>query len=462
MRVMQRLGVAEAVAQYVEPFTPSAYYGVDGQLIKRLTMVAPPYPLGYTPSNVFTQPPVEALLRKHVGEAQGTEVVLGAELRSLAQDQAGVTLHLVLDSEETRSVRARYVMGCDGASSTVRDLAGLKLQDLEFDEPWLVVDVRVNERGMAKLPETSVQYCDPERPCTLVIGPGNHRRWEISLKPGEDPRKVVQPEATWKLLQRWLTPDDGVLWRQAAYRFHALVAEKWRNGRVFIAGDAAHQQPPFLGQGMCQGVRDVANLSWKLASVLHDEINGTAADALLDSYGDERKQHVSVLTGRIKAIGAVIGERDVDRARDRDARMLAECGGVVRDTPRQDVLPGLEAGLLSSTKHPAVGTIFPQPWVAFDGIAMRLDALAGDGWWLVLDGELDAAAVTGTLPSQPRIALLQFGAKQLHESDGVAAAWFARYGCRAAIVRPDRYVYGVAGDVDGLKVLIAELASRWH
>jgi 3-(3-hydroxy-phenyl)propionate hydroxylase len=470
MRAMQQLGVAEDIARHVEPFTPSAYLGADGRLIKRLTMVAPPHPLGYTPSNVFTQPPVEELLRAHVQAAPGTRVVFGAELRSLEQDPAGVTLRIATaegadkaEGDGTQAVRARYVIGCDGASSTVRGLAGLALHDLDFDEPWLVVDVRVNERGLAKLPETSVQYCEPDRPCTLVIGPGNHRRWEISLKPGEDPREVVRPEVTWKLLERWLSPDDGELWRQAAYRFHALVAERWRDGRVFIAGDAAHQQPPFLGQGMCQGVRDVVNLAWKLVAVLRGDIEGDAAERLLDSYGEERGRHVRTLTGRIKAIGAVIGERDADRARARDARLLAECGGVVRDTPRQDVIPGLETGWLASGAHPGVGTIFPQPWLDLDGVTTRLDALAGDGWWLALDdARIDAAAIAAALPALPALKVLRFGAGSLRETEGVVADWFERHGCRAAIVRPDRYVWGVAGDVDALRDLVDRLGRDWR
>lgn len=462
MRVMQQLGLVDAVSAHVEPFTPSAFYGVDGQLIKRLTMVAPPYPLGYTPSNVFTQPPVEALLRAHVQRGERTQVMLGAELTALAQDEEGVTLQLQRDNGEASSVRARYVLGCDGASSTVRELAGLQLEDLAFDEPWLVVDVRVNEKGLAKLPETSVQYCEPERPCTMVIGPGNHRRWEISLRPGEDPREVVKSDAVWQLLSRWLTPDDGELWRQAAYRFHALVADRWRAGRVFIAGDAAHQQPPFLGQGMCQGVRDVANVAWKLAAVVHGDVRGDAADRLLDSYGDERKQHVRVLTGRIKAIGAVVGERDPAKARERDARLLAECGGVVQDTPRQDVLPGLDAGLIEPTARPGRGAIFPQPWIAREGGPIRLDALAGDGWWLAMDPDFDASAIDGAVPAALKLTPLHFGDALLRETEGVAAAWFHRHGCRAAIVRPDRYVYGVASDGRELRALLDGLATRLH
>ncbi|APW39678.1 FAD-binding monooxygenase [Rhodoferax koreense] len=458
LRVFQQLGVVDAVAGYVEPFTPSEYYGVDGQLIKRLTMVEPPYPLGYTPSNVFTQPPVEAILREHVRKAETARVELGVHVIDLFQDADAVTLKVRGEDGEEGQVRARYVVACDGASSTVRDLVGLKLEDLEFDEPWLVVDVLANAQGLAKLPKTSVQYCEPGRPCTLVIGPGNHRRWEISLKAGEDPKKFAEPAEIWKLLARWLTPEDGVLWRQASYRFHALVAERWRHGRVFIAGDAAHQQPPFLGQGMCQGVRDVANLSWKLASVIHGEVHGAAAEMLLDSYAEERRAHVCQLTSRIKGIGAVIGERDEHRARERDARMLAECGGVVRDMPRQDVIPGLEAGLLSPSAHAANGRIFPQPWIAIGGDRVRFDALAGNGWWLVLAEEAPGADAVARAASPAWLKTLQMG-PDLREADGVVAAWFQQHGCVAAVVRPDRYVYGVAANAAELQALLTALGA---
>jgi len=458
LRVFQQLGVEEQVARYVEPFTPSEYYGVDGRLIKRLTMVAPPYPLGYTPSNVFTQPPVEAVLREHVQRLDGARVELGAEVVALEQDAEGVSLTLRRADGEPGSVRARFVVACDGASSTVRDIVGLPLEDLDFDEPWLVVDVLANEKGLAKLPSTSVQYCEPDRPCTLVIGPGNHRRWEISLKPGEDPRKVTEPDETWKLLARWLTPDDGELWRQASYRFHALVAERWRNGRVFIAGDAAHQQPPFLGQGMCQGVRDVANLSWKLRAVLKGEVSGAAADSLLDSYGLERGEHVRQLTARIKDIGAVICERDDAKARERDARLLEHGGGMVVDVPRQDVLPRLERGFLSSIDSSARGTIFPQPWVIVNGERVRFDRLAGDGWLLVLrpGTEMPRVGASGHLALNE----VQIGIGS--DPDAVLTDWFRRHECVAALVRPDRYVFGVASTVDEVARLVSEADVRMN
>ncbi len=457
IRLFQQMGVAKQIKPFVEPFTDSVYYGVDGQVIKRMSTVAPPYPLGHTPSIVFTQPPAERVLRAHAQSFDCVTVELGQTVTALTQDAEGVTLSLRGDDGRPSRVRARYVIGCDGASSTVRAQVGITLEDLDFDEPWLVVDVLVNAKGKAKLPTTSVQYCNPQRPSTYLICPGNHRRWEISINPGEDPKQVATPEGTWALLAPWLTPADGTLWRQASYRFHALVASAWRKGRVFIAGDAAHQQPPFLGQGMCQGLRDVANLCWKLQAVLQ----AGAPERLLDTYGPERKGHVTELTTRIKGIGKIICERDPVRARERDARLLAECGGVVKPTPRQDVQPALQHGLLAAQAHPARGTIFPQPWLRTpSGEPQRMDDVVGCGWRLVLSRQADAELkrVVRRLV-RPGLRVVQLGVDGFDEQDGVVAHWFERHRCSAALVRPDHYVYGVASAADELTAQLDALAS---
>lgn len=448
MRVFQQIGIVEAVQPHTEPFTDSEWFGADGRLIRRMTMVAPPHPQGYTPSLVFTQPPVERLLRERVAQLPGVTVALGTETTALAQDDVGVTL-TQRDADGTVStLRARWVVACDGGASTLRGMVGMELADLDFDEPWLVVDVRVNERGLARLPRTSVQFCEPDRPCTMVIGPGNHRRWEISLKPGEDPRQAATPEGTWGLLRRWITPEDGELWRQSSYRFHALVARQWRAGRVFVAGDAAHMQPPFLGQGMCQGVRDAVNLAWKLAAVIQGRVRGGAAQALLDSYGTERQAHVRTLTTRLKSLGAIICERDPVRAKERDDRLLAECGGIVRDTPRQDVLPRLETGLLAVADGTGRGTLFPQP--RLEGGEL-MDQRFGSGWRLVLDASLAMPADV-----DEEVTVVALDAPGIRETEGVVSAWMLRHQCRAALVRPDHYVYGTAADAAGVASLLAQ------
>ncbi|WP_248796463.1 bifunctional 3-(3-hydroxy-phenyl)propionate/3-hydroxycinnamic acid hydroxylase [Pseudomonas sp. MWU13-2105] len=454
MRIFQQLGTAQAILPYCEPFTPSEFYGVNGELIRRMTMIAPPYPMGYTPSMVFTQPPVEQVLRERLAQLKTVTTAFGYDVQDLIADAQGASLATLSDQGEEQVIEARWVIACDGGGSTTRGLLGIDLQDLDFDEPWLVVDVKVNERGLAKLPDVSVQYCEPERPCTLVIGPGNHRRWEISLKPGEDPAQVATEAGTWSLLSRWLSPEDGTLWRQASYRFHALVAEDWRQGCVFLAGDAAHMQPPFLGQGMCQGIRDASNLAWKLIAVHNGDVQGEAAEMLLDSYGIERKAHVSELTGRLKQIGATICERDTAKAMARDLQLLAECDGVVKDTPRQDILPPLRSGLLSTHTSEARGCLFVQPRLHGQNLrdTSLMDELYGYGWRLVMDARLQNPVELAGL------TLVKPDADQCTDAEGVLTQWMEHYQCHAVLVRPDHYVFGTAETDSELH----DLLSQWR
>lgn len=467
LRLLDNLGAAERVKPYIAPFPASQHFGARGQLIRRIDMVPKPYPLGYTPSMVFTQPPVEAALRAHAAAYDSVEIELGTELIGFDQSPDQVTLHLRDDKNATRSVTADYMIACDGASSGTRQALAIAFEDLVFDEPWLVVDLRVDEAALKKLPETAAQFCDPSRPTSFIIGPGNHRRFEIMLLPGEDPREMEEPTQVWRLLARWIAPDDATLWRAASYRFHALVAEQWRRGRIFLAGDAAHQQPPFIGQGMCQGIRDVGNLIWKLDRVL----NGQSGAGLLDSYGEERSEHVRQLTTRIKAIGHVICERDPVAAEARDVSILAEGGGHPRTVTRQEIVPPLQKGLLAFPLHPAHGTLFPQPWIRTATRRRLLDNVTGTGWRLVLDARnalaltADVKAILTRLDMRLiRVRSADAAGQAEHddfaEEDGVLASWFDRHGCRAAIVRPDHYVFGVASDERALGNMLSDLATR--
>ncbi|MEH0574746.1 FAD-dependent monooxygenase [Streptomyces sp. B21-108] len=190
---------------------------------------------------------------------------LGTEVTDVRLDDDGAAVDVVDAAGRPRTVRTRYVLACDGGASPSRRRLGLRMDDLEFDQPWLVVDLLLRPGAGAGLPRTNVQYCEPARPSTFVVGPGNHRRWEFMINPGERPEDVSDPDVIRALLSRWLDPGEYDLWRASTYRFHALVLKQWRVRRLFLLGDAAHMTPPFLAQGMCQGIRDASNLMWKLA-----------------------------------------------------------------------------------------------------------------------------------------------------------------------------------------------------
>ncbi|MGY5808886.1 bifunctional 3-(3-hydroxy-phenyl)propionate/3-hydroxycinnamic acid hydroxylase [Rhizobium sp. LEGMi198b] len=465
LRHFDNMGIADEVLPHIAPFTASQHFGAEGQLIRRIDMVPEPYPLGYTPSMVFTQPPVEAVLRRHAESFNCVTIELGTEMVALEPRSDEVVATLKNASGEYQTIAAKYVIGCDGAWSRVRELSGMRLEDLVFDEPWLVVDVQVHEAALGNLPQTSAQFCNPARPTSYIMGPKNHRRWEIMLLPGEDPREMEKPENVWRLLSPWLTPDEGELWRAAAYRFHALVADEWRRGRVMIAGDAAHQQPPFIGQGMCQGLRDVSNLVWRLDRIL----KGQSSEKLLDTYTVERKRHVRALTGKIKAIGQTICERDPAAAAARDARILAEGGGRPLTITRQEIVPPIEDGLIAMEGTPARGLLFPQPAIVEGASARLMDTFTGPEWRLVLDGRRIDVAEGEALAEAIDGIVVKAVARQnddavdpsaLREKDGVLSAWFDRHGAVAALVRPDHYVFGAASNVEALRQQIADLRTR--
>lgn len=456
MRVFQQIGILDDIAPFIESFTDSHFFGVDGRLIKIMSTAPPPYPLAFPPSLVFTQPAIEAALRKAVQKLSNVHVHLGKTLKHLIQHQDSVELRIQSAKASTETVRAKYLIACDGASSTVRKALGIAWTDLGFDQAWLVVDTMLKPAGLKKLPKFSVQFCEPKRPTTMVIGPGMHRRWEFAINEGEDPEFLATAQGTWSLLARWLSPKDATLWRQASYRFHALVAQRWQVERVFLAGDAAHQQPPFLGQGMCQGIRDVANLCWKLSAVLQHQ----APQRLLATYESERQAHVAELTSRIKHIGELVGERDLQKAKQRDQKLLDEHLGKVLPTPRQNVQPPLGPGLRAQLPHPAIGTLFPQAWMVRGKQKFRLDELMGRGWRLLLRADTQDCLIEAAR----RIESSQFTAAHLNspgwqEADGVINTWFSAMSCAAVILRPDHYVYGVANSAEQLTQMLDHLRS---
>lgn len=467
MRLFDNIGLRQDIEAHVAPFDLSEHFGASGQLLRRVGMVGKPYPLGYTPTMVFTQPPVERALRAHAVQWPSVSVSLGTEVTAVSNvsDKAVVSLREADGTE--RAVSAQYVVACDGASSGTRERLGLTLEDLNFDEPWVVVDVLVNPDKLDRVPVNSSHFCNPERPVAYIVGPQNHRRWEIMLREDENPRDVEKPEWVWKFLDRWITPDDATIWRSAAYRFHALVATHWRQGRFFLAGDAAHQQPPILGQGMCQGMRDVANLCWKLKAVLKDG----APPELLDTYGNERREHVRELILKIKEIGAVLCERDPEAAIRRDERILAESDGLPRTLFRQSIIPPIRHGLIDPTTGSGAGELFPQPIVTFRGKSCLLDDVCGGGWRLIIDG-----GRFGTLPPSTVDEARQLGMTVLHlgssiasahsdvipfaEDDGILDHWFGERKTSAAIVRPDHYVYSVATSKESIERHLRDLGSH--
>ena len=244
-------------------------------------------PNGWYPSYRFNQPLLERLLRSKLSQCDGVEMRLNAEVQSLDCSAQNVIIHYrnkVLESYH--AVEASYVVGCDGANSIVRETMAVGWDDLGFEERWLVVDIQL-KKEKPELGEFTIQHCDPARPSTFAHGPGRRRRWEFTLFDHETTEQAVSDDFVLQLLSKWLEPGDAEIERRAVYTFGSKLAGSWRKDQLLVAGDAAHLMPPFMGQGMCTGIRDTSNLAWKLADV----IQGKADQILLDTYDSERKPH---------------------------------------------------------------------------------------------------------------------------------------------------------------------------
>jgi 3-(3-hydroxy-phenyl)propionate hydroxylase len=416
MRVFQQIGVADAIRPSTIDGDGMHFLNADGRKLFGFDARARAGRDGWPQSFLFYQPELELALRAAVATREAVEVFLQHDVVAVAEERDHVTLQVRDLSDGTqRAVHASYVVGCDGARSLTRTAIGADLEDLHADQPWLVCDVLL--RSDLDLPDVAVQYCDPARPATFVPMPGRRRRWEFMLMPGDDPDTIA--ERVFEFLAPWATPDDVDIERAVVYTFHALLATPWRKGRILLAGDSAHQMPPFLGQGMCSGIRDAANLAWKLAAVEH----GEADASLLDTYESERSPHVRAIITLAVTAGGVIQTTDTDVAAARDAHFLG--GGGLADTDNPGEMPPLGPGLLAGPPDDVVGHRLPQPYVGFD-------ETLGNTW---------ATLTADDAPAELR-------------------AWLASHDAWAVIVRPDRHVYGVAADDAELRTLEKQLSER--
>ena len=443
MRVFQAAGLAEAVEGVARASSKGMHFvNAAGETLMVRRSTDGPGQHDWATNWYFHQPELDAALREGVARFTNVEVRLGHEAKSVRDrgDHVAITVR-DLATGETGDSTSRYVVGCDGARSVVRDAIGASMLDLGLHQPWLVVDVVASPESerARRLPDYTVQHCDPRRPMTRVHVKGLRHRWEIMLMPGDDEAEIVAPARIWPMLARAIGPEDVRIERSAIYTFHSLVAVPWRCGRVLLAGDSAHQTPPFLGQGMCAGVRDASNLAWKLEMV----IAGTAGDALLDTYEAERSPHVREFIELAVRLGSIIQATDPEVADARDAAFHAN-GPELFDFPE----PRLGRGAWMD-ESPACGAVFPQPRLA-DG--RRLDEALGNRFAVLSVLPLDIDVRRG---GNGRRAGLDLA---LVDAPGPAVErWLAAQGAVAVVVRPDRYVFATARDEPELRRALDKL-----
>jgi 2-polyprenyl-6-methoxyphenol hydroxylase-like FAD-dependent oxidoreductase len=458
MRNFQSLGIAEEIEAITKPNTRLEMVDGDGALIARVPLTSGS---GWKPAYQMYQPHVERALDRVVKLQASVTVNMGHEV--VAIDDAGD--HVVVTAragDALRNFTARYVVGADGANSIVRANAGLTRTSLGPGSAVLVIDLRPHNPDLDWVGIVDArQVADPRRP-------GFHGRWlgrehmrlEFEALPGENHAELASHESCWELMAGCgLGPEDVEIVRSTVYEFEASITDRWRSGRIFVAGDAAHLMPPFLAQGFCSGARDAFNLGWKLDLVLR----GVAPESLLDTYEEERKPHAQAYAQLTVGIGGFVTTQDPDAAAQRDA-MLREHG-----LPPM-AWPTMTGGLLHRSASGDVtapaGHLAPQGRVRFDGRSGRFDDVAARGWVLLTRRAIGADALAaydeliatlGITVVHVTPAIMEGAALDL---DTDYDEWFADNGVMAILVRPDFYIFGAARSLEEVPDLLGSLAEQ--
>jgi 2-polyprenyl-6-methoxyphenol hydroxylase-like FAD-dependent oxidoreductase len=454
-RLLQAVGVTDEEGAWTQPLDAYEWRNAAGEVLLRLQAEGVAPTCGWPVSTMFSQPELERRLAEQLTTVPTVEVHRGWEVTAVAQDDAAVTVTARAGDGRTRTVVGPWLVGCDGAASFVRDAAGITTEDLGYFFDWLIVDVIPDEPGSWE--PLNIQVCDPRRPTTAVSGGPGRRRWEFMALPGETRSDLADEATAWRLIEPWgMTPGTARIERHAVYTFAARIATQWRQGRVLLAGDAAHQMPPFAGQGFCSGVRDAANLEWKLDLVL----SGRAPAGLLDSYATERAPNARTMIDLSIDLGRIICVPDEAEAAARDTAMVAAAreSGPVPLPPPPPIGPGaLVAG------DPHAGQAWIQGRVTSDGRTGRFDDVVGRGWVLL---GADADSTVG-LSDDAAAWWAALGGRTVHvgpgrstvDVDGTYREWLARHGIAAVLVRPDFIVFATTAQPDGVDDLVRSLRA---
>lgn len=460
MRCFQSVGADRAVFDDLDETQGLQWLLYDGTQIARVDF--PPMPFGYASGYAIYQPYLEAQLRQVASEMDSVDVRFGMEVVDIAQDDDGVTVTYrevpeegVIGDGATTTIRAKYALACDGGSSFTRTHLGIEMEGDTNAVRWVVIDAKVKRWWPNR--HLLTFWSDKDRPVVDIALARDNHRWEIPLREGERDEDFATAEQVWPLLEALgVTHDMVEIHQHAFYNHHIRSAERWRDGRVFLLGDAGHLMPPWAGAGMQSGIRDAFNVTWKLRDVLA----GRADDALLDSYESERRPNVAFYTNVAIQLGRIIKQELTPEEQE----ALAPKPDQEPELPPLLWPPAYADGWFrgSLAQDSIVGKMVIQPRIGnSQGLLLRLDEHLGRGVTLLGDG-VDPASV---LSAEEKAGWDRLGARyravrspdqgtegpdELVDLKGELLAWMRRFGARVIAVRPDRFV--AASDREGLAV----------
>lgn len=448
VRIWQQVGLSERLTADMQPGAGANF--VDAEGVPFVRLLPTERGCGHPPQQFIYQPAVDKVLREGVERFPNVSLLLEHECLRVIQHADDVELMLAdLTEDKFTRIRASYVIAADGGSSSIRGQLGIGFGGRTFSERWIVIDTKMLEEWPGH--DRLRFHCNPARPTVDCPTPLGHHRWEFPVRDEEDEKDLLTEEVIWNVLgDQGITKDHVEIIGFACYSHHVRFADRWRIGRVFLAGDAAHAMPPWIGQGMCAGVRDVANLCWKLGAVL----NGSLPDAVLDTYQDERLPHLKEVTNRAVKTGRLIVERNRLRARVRNHALRAASKVPYFTTWLRDHrwLPDAHyrTGLLALNGNPAEGWLIPQPWVIDShGDRVRLDDIIG-GCWTILHTGPERPWQAWRSAGVPIVRIAPPGsaprADSVVDADGTLIRWLRQKKASVVAVRPDGFIYAAGGD----------------
>ncbi|MBJ6762648.1 bifunctional 3-(3-hydroxy-phenyl)propionate/3-hydroxycinnamic acid hydroxylase [Myxococcaceae bacterium JPH2] len=471
-RIFQAAGLMDVLGPDLHPCQRMAYVDDELRVLAEVDFAKVERPNGHAIGALFTQPRLEAALRKGFQRHASVSFWPGSEVESFVQDEDGVSVRVKdLASGRTESVYARYLLACDGSHSSIRRRLGLALQGTTAQAHALAIAVGTTSEA----PDFTYYPCGPERVGIATRTARDELRFDMVVRPGQDLEEVRRPEYVRRIISAFVDPATVTVKSVNVYAYHSRMAEKWRVGRVFLLGDAAHLMPPFLGQGLCSGLRDAANLTWKLAQVL----GGGADDSLLDTYEVERRPHAAEMMRISESLGQMLSSGGPLMSRARNALIhllyrLPVTGPFIREyrmKPNLFFSEGFMRGGRREGKDAAEGLLIPQPRVQrANGEALLLDDALGDGFAVItrpgatVEVQQGARALAEELGATwahlaPAARVDAGRSGELVDVEGRLGSWFAKHSADVVVVRPDRYVFGTA-DATTLSDLHGSLKGR--
>jgi len=432
MRVFQTIGITKDFLKYTIINKGTKFVNSREKVILDWPRPKKITDNGWYPSYRFHQPDLEKQLRKKLKKYKKVFIEQNSEVKKITNSKNHVDIvYTNTRNHKEYYVRSKYLVGCDGANSVTRKQMKTKMDNLGFTQKWAVVDL-ILKKKKNNLPDRTIQYSNPKQPATYCRNVGKRRRWEFAIKKNQSDKKVLSENYIWNFLKPWLNKSEAIIERKTIYQFESAIARKWRKGRIFIAGDAAHLMPPFMGQGMCAGIRDASNLAWKIATCLRVKHN----DTFLNTYQTERSLNVKEYIETTMRMGEFVNAVESIQITD---NIRSDNKGI---KSMQSIRPKMGKGL-GNLKDKNRGKIFPQFKLNKN---RSLDDNFSKKGILILSTDIKTKVSKNyTLVNSKKFKKLSVYLKNINT--------------KAVIVRPDRFILGSANSNQEINLLLKKYSA---